>query len=85
MKHIKLFEDFKRNNNEGELITKDDIIKCIKSNGEIWAEIIKDFPDNDPEKPLYPMSIDEDGLITVRKGTDEYEVDINDVIKISTK
>ena len=31
MKWIKLFEDFKKNNEEGTLITQDDIINCIKN------------------------------------------------------
>jgi len=33
MKWTKLFEDFKKNNEEGTLITQNDIIKCIKNRG----------------------------------------------------
>ena len=54
MKWIKLFEDFKNNNEEGTLITQDDVIKCIKDNGVLYATIVHDFPDNNPEEPLKP-------------------------------
>jgi hypothetical protein len=82
MKWIKLFEDFKNNNEEGTLITQDDIINCIKNNGVIYATIVHDFPDNNPEEPLKPVDIDEDGLITVEIDSKEYTVDLNDVEKI---
>jgi hypothetical protein len=65
MKWIKLFEDFKQNNEEGDLITIDDIIKA-KSDGEkIYATIIEEIPGNDPEEPLEIKDIDEDGLVTI--------------------
>jgi len=82
MKRLKLFEDFKLNNEEGELITVDDIIKCIKNNGVIYTSIVKDYPDNNPEEPINPVSIDDDGLITVDIDGSEYNVDIKDVEKI---
>ena len=44
MKWIKLFEDFKQNNEEGSLITLDDIIKCIKGEGVVYATAVKDLP-----------------------------------------
>ncbi len=65
MKWIKLFEDFKQNNGEGDLITIDDIIKA-KSDGEkIYATIIEEIPGNEPEEPLEIKDIDEDGLVTI--------------------
>jgi hypothetical protein len=82
MKWIKLFEDFKNNNEEGTLITQDDIINCIKKRGLIYATIVKEFPDNDPKEGLTPVDIDEDGLITVEIDSNEYYVDLNDVEKI---
>ena len=82
MKRIKLFEDFKKNNVEGTLITQDDIIKCIKERGLIYATIVKDFPDNKPEEGMTPIDIDEDGLITVDVDGKEYNIDLNDVEKI---
>jgi hypothetical protein len=82
MKWIKLFEDFKQNNEEGTLITIDDIIKCIKARGVIYATIIKEFPENDPKDPITPVDIDEDGLITVEIDGKEYYVDLENVEKI---
>jgi hypothetical protein len=82
MKWIKLFEDFKQNNEEGTLITIDDIINCIKKRGVIYTTIVKEYPDNDPKDPLRPIDIDEDGLITVEIDDNEYYVDLNDVEKI---
>ena len=82
MKWIKLFEDFKQNNEEGTLITIDDIINCIKKRGSIYATIIHDYPGNDPKDPITPVDIDEDGLITVDIDGREYQIDLNDVEKI---
>jgi len=82
MKWIKLFEDFKKNNEEGTLITEDDIINCIKRGGLVFATIVHDLPDNDPEKGMRPVDIDKDGLITVEVDSKEYTIDLNDVEKI---
>ena len=82
MKWIKLFEDFKKNNEEGTLITQDDIISCIKKRGLIYATIVKDFPDTDPEEALTPVDIDKDGLVTVEYEGKEYTIDLNDIEKI---
>jgi hypothetical protein len=82
MKWIKLFEDFKKNNEEGTLITLDDIIKCIKGGGVIYATIIKDLPDNDPKESLRPVSVDNDGLVTVEYDGGEYGVDLKNINKI---
>ena len=74
MKWIKLFEDFKQNNEEGTLITIDDIIN--------YTTIVKEYPDNNPKDPITPVDIDEDGLITVEIDNKEYYVDLDDVEKI---
>jgi hypothetical protein len=65
MKWIKLFEDFKQNNEDGDLITVEDIIKAKESGEKIYATIIEDVAGNDPEEPLEIKDIDDDGLITV--------------------
>lgn len=82
MKWIKLFEDFKQNNEEGSLIKADDIIDCIKSRGVIYATIIKDLPGNDPKVPIKPVDIDADGLITVEIDNREYYVSLDKVERI---
>jgi hypothetical protein len=82
MKWIKLFEDFKQNNEEGTLITIDDTINCIKKRGVIYSTIVKEYPDNKPKDPITPVDIDKDGLITVDIDNKEYYVDLDDVEKI---
>jgi len=63
MKRLKYFEAF--NNLEGSAITMDDIIKTIDDGKNIYATIIQEIPKNDPEVPLKPLDIDNDGLITI--------------------
>lgn len=82
MKYIKLFEDFKKNNEEGTLITQDDVIGCIKGGGVVYAMTIIDLPSNDPEVPLKAVSIDDDGLVTVEIDGKEYEVELRNITKI---
>ena len=74
--YIKYFEDFKQKN-----ITVDDIIKCINSDGFIETEIVKDYPEK-IEDPVRPISIDDDGEITVEIDSKTYLVDLEDVKKI---
>lgn len=82
MKHIKLFEDFKENNEEGTLISLDDMINCIKEGGVIYAEVVKDLIDNDPEEPMKPISVDDDGLVTIEYKNKNYEVDLKNISRI---
>jgi hypothetical protein len=77
MKWIKLYEDFK-----GSKYKIEDVIRCIENDGVIYSTIITDLPDNDPNEPLTPLSIDDDGKITVDSNGDIYEVDLKDVDKI---
>ena len=77
MKRIKLYEDFKVNN-----ITSEDIEKCIQDGGVIYSEIVKEFPDNDPKKPLSPVDIGEDGEITINVDGNLYYVDLDDVKRV---
>jgi hypothetical protein len=77
LRRIKLYEDFKQNN-----ITLDDIIECIDRGGVIYSNIVRNFPDNEPKEPMNPVSVDDDGLITVEIDGKNYEVDLKDVTKI---
>ena len=82
MKWIKLFEEFKQNNEDGDLITPEDIIKAKNDGEKIYATIIEEIPGNDPSEPLEIKDIDEDGLIIVSyKGKDGY-VELENVEKI---
>jgi hypothetical protein len=80
LNHLMLFEDFKQKN-----ITIDDIIKCIDSGGLIYTDIVKKYPKNDPEEGLNPVSVDDDGLVTVDIDGQTYEVDLEDINKIDYK
>ena len=85
MKWIKLFEDFKQNNEAGDLITGDDIIKAKENGEKIYATIVEEIPENDPKEPLEIKDVDEDGLITVDyKGKIGY-VKLTDVKQIGEK
>ena len=82
MKWIKLFEDFKQNNEVGDLLKQEDIIKCIEKGGIMYATIVQEIPDNDPKEPLKAVDIDEDGLITVEQNNRIGYVKLEDVEKI---
>lgn len=82
MKWIKLFEDFKKNNEAGDLLSQEDIINCIKRDGLIYATIVQEIPENDPKEPLKPLDIDEDGLITVEQNNKIGYVKLEDVENI---
>jgi (p)ppGpp synthase/HD superfamily hydrolase len=77
MKYLKLYEDFKQKN-----ITQEDIVKCIDNGGVIYADIVNNFPDNDPKEPINPVSVDDDGLVTVEIEGSNYEVDLKNVTKM---
>jgi hypothetical protein len=77
MKHIKLYEQFKVKN-----FTVQDVVDCITAGGIIYSEIVKNFPENDPDLPLNPVSVDDDGLITVEVNGKNFELDLKDVKKI---
>lgn len=82
MKWIKLFEDFKQNNEAGDLLKQEDIIKCIEKGGMMYATIVQEIPENDPKEPLKALDIDEDGLITVEQDNKIGYVKLEDVEKI---
>jgi hypothetical protein len=77
MKKIKLFEDFKRN-----YISVDDIVSCIKNGGVLYTDRIQDFPDHDPENPVSPLSVDEQGLTTVELDGNHYEVQLKNIDRL---
>jgi hypothetical protein len=76
LEYIKCFEDFKLNN-----ITVEDIIKCINSDGFIETDIVKDYVEKITGL-VRPISVDDDGEITVEIDSRTYTVDLEDVKKI---
>ena len=77
LKYLKVFEDFKQNN-----ITIEDIIKCIDNDGFLETDIVKDLPDN-PDTSIRPVSVEDNGEITVEIDGSLYEVDLKNVKKIT--
>ena len=77
LKYLKIFEDFKQNN-----ITVEDIIKCIDNDGFLETDIVKDLPDN-PDTSIRPVSVEDNGEITVEIDGSLYEVDLKNVKKIT--
>lgn len=77
MKWIRLFEDFEKTKFDIE-----ELRKCIKKGGVIYATIINGLPDNDPKEPLEPLSIDDSGDITIQVDGREYIVKLKNVEKI---
>jgi hypothetical protein len=75
MKYLKIFEEF-------NIITPDQVTKCITSGGVIYANIVNNYPKNNPKTPLEPTSVDEDGLVTVNIDGSDYEVELKYVSKI---
>lgn len=60
----------------------DDIIKCIERGGSIYATIVDKFPENDPKEPLSPVSVDEDGLVTINKDGRHYEIKLKNIDRV---
>jgi hypothetical protein len=77
VKWIKLYEEF-----QDSKVSIEDIIDCIEKGGQIYSDIVKEYPKNDPNEPLTPLSIDDDGIIAVEIDGKNYEIDIKDVKKI---
>lgn len=76
LNYLKCFEDFKQKN-----ITVGDIIKCINSDGFIVTDIVKDYI-GEINEPVRPISVDDDGEISVEIDSQIYSVDLQDVKKI---
>lgn len=79
MKNLLYFESFKVKN-----ITIQDVIECIEKGGVIYATIIHDFPENDPKIPLRPLSVDENGTVTVDANGSIFEVELQNIDKIES-
>ena len=77
--YIRCFEDFKQNH-----ITIEDISKCIKGDGFIETDIVKNYA-KELTEPVRPVSVDDDGEITVEIDSQLYSVDIKNVKKITFK
>lgn len=77
MKYIQFFENFKKKN-----ISIDDVIECIRRGGVIYADIVNGYSENDPEIPMIPQSVDENGTVTVSIDSHNYEVELRNIKQI---
>jgi hypothetical protein len=77
MKWLRLFDDF-----SGSKYKIDDVIRCIQNDGFVYSMIVKELPNNNPKKALKPISVDDDGNITIELDGEMYQVDLKDVDKI---
>ena len=77
MKYLKLFEDYKVKG-----ITINDIISCIENDGIIYCDMIHDLPDHDKEDKLTPISVEDDGIVSVILGGVNYDINIKDISRI---
>jgi hypothetical protein len=79
LKFLKLFEDF----TEGKF-TLDDIDRVRKEGKKIYASIIKDLPNNDPNQELEIISLDKDtNEVTVSIDNNIYYVDLKNIERVS--
>lgn len=77
MRWLQLFEDFRTTK-----VSVQDVIDCIENDGVIYADIIKEYPNNNPKDSLKPIDIDELGNTTVDIDGNLYVVELKDIKKI---
>lgn len=86
MKNLIYFKNFNENslynNQSGELIKHKDVIDCIHKGGVIFTKIVKNYSKHEEDKPIRPISIDNDGTVTVEIEENKYEVDLKNIIKL---
>ena len=80
--NIDLDSDIIRESTKVKNISIEDIIEAIKKGSKIFATIIKNLPNNNPDEPLTPVSVDDDGLVTIDFNGSEYEVELKNIERI---
>lgn len=74
---LKLFKEFSEST-----FSVDDIIKSIEDGYLLKVKNIKNLPDHNESDPVKPVSVDDDGLITISTNFGDFEVEIDNVIEI---
>jgi len=74
---LKLFKEFSEST-----FSVDDIVKSIEDGYLLKVKNIKNLPDHNESDPVKPVSVDDDGLITISTNFGDFEVEINNVIEI---
>lgn len=81
LKYLKLWENFEKGR-----VSKELIMKCIKSGGTIFAYPVFKLKNNNEDNPkeLKPTNFDDvSGKVTVEFENNEYEVDISKIKKVN--
>lgn len=72
MKHLKYFE----------AVTQEDVIECIEDGNLLYVKAIPDLADHNPEKPVRPVSITDDGIVSVEIDGEYHDVFLRNIPKI---
>lgn len=67
---IKMFESYSKESNLVDLIKRSRMVKCRS---------IKNLPNHDPNDPVKPVSIDENGLVTIEVDGSYYESELDNI------
>lgn len=73
MKHLKYFES----------VNVDDVIKCIEDENTLFIKAIPGITKHDPNEPVRPVSITDDGIISLEINGDYHDVLLRNVSKIN--
>lgn len=74
---LKLFKEFSEST-----FSVDDIVKSIEDGYLLKVKNIKNLPNHNESDPVKPVSVDDDGLITISTNFGDFEVEIDNVIEI---
>lgn len=74
---LKLFREFSNSK-----FSQEDIIGAIRSGKLLKVKNIKNLPTHNEEDLVKPLSVDEDGLITISTDSGDFEVEISNLIEI---
>lgn len=74
---LKLFREFSEST-----FSVDDIVKSIEAGDLLRVKNIKNLPDHDESDPVKPISVDDDGLVTISTDSGDFEVTIDNIKEI---
>lgn len=72
MKHLKYFES----------VSLDDVIGCIDNGNVLYIKAIPEVPGHNPEEAVRPVSITDDGIITIEINGEYHDALLRNVSKI---
>ncbi len=72
MKHLKYFES----------VTVEDVIGCIEDENMLYIKAVPGLPDHNPEEAVRPVSITDDGIISLEINGEYHDASLRNVTKI---